>query len=389
MAIYLDYMATTPVDPRVIEKMLSYFSRDGAFANPASGHAMGAQAKEAVEVARHEVAALIGAAHPHEIIWTSGATEAINLALKGAAQFNQRKGRHIITCQTEHKAVLDTCHYLEQTGFRVTYLAPEPNGLLDLDRLEAAFCSDTLLVSIMHVNNEIGVIQDVAAIAALTRERGILFHVDAAQSAGKIPLKVQEWGIDLLSLSAHKVYAPKGMGALYIRSRPRVRLTPQTHGGGQEKGLRPGTLPVPSIVAMGEAFRLAHLEMAEEAQSLTRLRDYFWQGLCELPGVQLNGDPLARIPANLNICFEGVENEALMMAMPELMVSVGSACNSMIQESSHVLRALGLSDAQAYSSIRFSIGRFTTLQELDEALAMIKTQVTRLRSISPLWPSGN
>lgn len=387
LPIYLDYMATTPVDPRVLEKMLPYFTQEGLFANPASNHPLGWQAKAAVEAARADVAALIQC-EPHEIVWTSGATEAINLALKGAALFNQRKGNHIVTCQTEHKAGLDVCRYLEENGFKVTYLPPKTNGLVDLDQLKDALTSQTVLVSIMHVNNEIGVIQDIRTISELTAARGILFHVDAAQSAGKIPININAWPIDLLSLSGHKVYAPKGIGALYIRSRPRVRLTPQIHGGGQERGLRAGTLPLAQIVAMGEAFRLAKLEMDTEHARLTSLRDYFWQELAAIPGVQLNGDPRARVPANLNISIPGVESEALMMAIPEVMMSRGSACNAMIQEASYVLRAIGLSDAQAFSSLRISIGRFTTGEEIDFTLTALKTQVARLRAISPLWAGG-
>jgi cysteine desulfurase len=383
--IYLDYSATTPVDPRVAEVMMRYLTPDGEFGNPASrSHAYGWHADEAVEKAREYVADLIGA-NPKEIVWTSGATESDNLAIKGAAAFYQKKGKHIITSKTEHKAVLDTCRQLEREGFEVTYLDPEPNGLIDLKKLEAAIRPDTIIVSIMHVNNEIGVIQDVAAIGKMTRERGIIFHSDAAQSAGKVPIDVEAMNIDLLSLSAHKIYGPKGIGALYVRRKPRVRLEAQMHGGGHERGMRSGTLPTHQIVGMGEAFRIAKAEMAEETARVRHLRDRLWNGIKDMDEVYINGDMDHRIAGNLNVSFNFVEGESLIMALKDIAVSSGSACTSASLEPSYVLRALGRSDELAHSSIRFTIGRFTTEQDIDRTVALIRDKVAKLRELSPLW----
>ncbi len=383
--IYMDYSATTPVDPRVAEKMCGYLTLDGDFGNPASrSHPFGWRAEEAVEAARREVARLIGA-DPREVIWTSGATESDNLAIKGAAHFYKKKGRHIVTCKTEHKAVLDTCRQLEREGYEVTYLDPEPSGLVDLDKLAAALRDDTVLVSIMHVNNEIGVIQDIAAIGRLTRERGILFHSDAAQSAGKVPIDVNAMNVDLMSFSAHKVYGPKGIGALYVRRKPRVRLEAQMHGGGHERGLRSGTLATHQIVGMGEAFRIAREEMAAEGERIRRLRDRLYAGLKEIEEVYVNGDLERRIPGNLNISFNFVEGESLIMALKDIAVSSGSACTSASLEPSYVLRALGRNDELAHSSIRFTLGRFTTEEEVDYAVEVVREGIARLRELSPLW----
>ncbi len=383
--IYLDYSATTPVDPRVAEVMCSYLTPDGNFGNPASrSHSFGWQAEEAVDEARKNVAALVNA-DPKEIIWTSGATESDNLAIKGAAHFYQKKGKHIITCKTEHKAVLDTCRQLEREGFEVTYLDPEPNGLIDLNKLEAAIRDDTILVSIMHVNNEIGVIQDIKAIGELTREHGVLFHVDAAQSAGKVPIDLQNMKVDLMSFSAHKIYGPKGIGALYVRRKPRVRLEAQMHGGGHERGMRSGTLATHQIVGMGEAFKLAKQEMAADNERIRMLRDRLLQGMEDIEEVYINGDMEQRVPHNLNISFNFVEGESLMMALKDLAVSSGSACTSASLEPSYVLRALGRNDELAHSSIRFSIGRFTTEEEIDFAVGQIKKNIGKLRELSPLW----
>ena len=383
--IYFDYSATTPVDPRVAKKMMEYLTPDTEFGNPASrSHEYGWHAEEAIEVARKQVADLIGA-NPKEIVWTSGATESDNLAIKGVAQFYKKKGNHIITCKTEHKAVLDTCRHLEREGFEVTYLDPEPNGLIDLAKLEAAIRPETILVSIMHVNNEIGVIQDVAAIGKLARSKGVLFHTDAAQSAGKVPIDVNEMNIDLLSLSAHKIYGPKGIGALYVRRKPRVRLEAQMHGGGHERGMRSGTLPTHQIVGMGEAFRIAKEEMASENERIRALRDRLYNGLKDMEEVYVNGDMDHRIAGNLNISFNYVEGESLIMALKEIAVSSGSACTSASLEPSYVLRALGRSDELAHSSIRFTIGRFTTEQEVDRAIALVRDKVEKLRELSPLW----
>ena len=383
--IYFDYSATTPVDPRVAKKLCDHLTMEGNFGNPASrSHAFGWQAEKAVEEARQHVADLINA-DAKEIIWTSGATESDNLAIKGAAHFYQKKGKHIITCKTEHKAVLDTCRQLEREGFEVTYLEPETNGLIDIEKLKAAMRDDTVVVSIMHVNNEIGVIQDIKAIGELTRERKIIFHVDAAQSAGKVPIDMQELKVDLMSFSAHKVYGPKGMGALYVRRKPRVRLEAQMHGGGHERGMRSGTLATHQIVGMGEAFRLAKEEMAADNERARMLRDRLLDGLNDIEEVYINGDLEQRVPHNLNISFNFVEGESLIMALKDLAVSSGSACTSASLEPSYVLRALGRSDELAHSSLRFSIGRFTTEEEIDFAVKQIHENIGKLRELSPLW----
>ncbi len=383
--VYLDYSATTPVDERVAKAMHDCLTLQGNFGNPASrSHVFGWKAEDAVETARKNVATLIGA-DPREIVWTSGATESDNLAIKGAAQFNQRKGKHIITVKTEHKAVLDTCRQLEREGFEVTYMDPEPNGLLDLAKLEAEMRDDTTLVSVMHVNNEIGVIQDIAAIGALTRSRKILLHVDAAQSPGKVAIDVDAMNIDLLSLCAHKVYGPKGIGALYVRRKPRVRIEAQIHGGGHERGMRSGTLATHQIVGMGEAFRIAHEEMEVENKKIEALRDRLWNGLNDMEEVYLNGDLEQRIPGNLNISFNFVEGESLMMSLKDIAVSSGSACTSASLEPSYVLRALGRNDELAHSSLRFTLGRFSTEEEVDFTIAEVRKAVEKLRDLSPLW----
>lgn len=383
--IYLDYSATTPVDPRVAQRMCAFLTPDGDFGNPASrSHVFGWKAEEAVEQARKDVADLIGA-DAKEIIWTSGATESDNLAIKGAAHFYKTKGRHIVTVKTEHKAVLDTCRQLEREGFEVTYLDPEANGLVDLAKFEAALRPDTILVSIMHVNNEIGVIQDIAAIGRITRARGIILHSDAAQSAGKIPIDVNAMNVDLLALSAHKVYGPKGIGALYVRRKPRVRIEAQMHGGGHERGLRSGTLPTHQIVGMGEAFRLARLEMGAEAERIRGLRDRLLNGLRDIEEVYVNGDLAHRVAHNLNISFNFVEGESLIMALKELAVSSGSACTSSSLEPSYVLRALGRNDELAHSSIRFTLGRFTTEDDVDYTVRLLHEKIGKLRELSPLW----
>lgn len=385
LPIYMDYSATTPVDPRVAEKMCQYLTPDGMFGNPASrSHKFGWDADDAVEQARSDVAALLNA-NPKEIVWTSGATESDNLAIKGAAHFYQKQGKHIITSKTEHKAVLDTCRQLEREGFEVTYLDPEPDGLIDLGKLKAAMRDDTILVSIMHVNNEIGVIQDIEAIGELTRARKILFHVDAAQSAGKVPLDMERMKVDLLSLSAHKIYGPKGIGALYVRRKPRVRLEAQMHGGGHERGMRSGTLATHQIVGMGEAFRIAKAEMAQDNEYIMQLRDRLWNGMKDMDEIYLNGDLERRVAGNLNISFAYVEGESLIMALKDFAVSSGSACTSASLEPSYVLRAIGRQDELAHSSIRFTIGRFTTEEEVDHVIELISQQVNRLRELSPLW----
>lgn len=385
LPIYLDYAATTPVDPRVAQKMMACLTLEGNFGNPASrSHSFGWNAEAAIEEARAHVAALVNA-DPKEIVWTSGATESNNLAIKGAAHFYQKKGRHIVTCKTEHKAVLDTCRALEREGFEVTYLDPEPNGLLDLNKLVGALRDDTVLVSIMHVNNEIGVIQDIAAIGELTRERGILFHVDAAQSAGKVPIDLETTKVDLMSFSAHKIYGPKGVGALYVRRKPRVRLDAQMHGGGHERGMRSGTLATHQLVGMGEAFRIAKEEMAAESARIKALRDRLWNGLKDMDEVYVNGDLEHRVPGNLNVSFNFVEGESLIMALKDIAVSSGSACTSASLEPSYVLRAIGRSDELAHSSIRFSIGRFTTEEDIDYAVNLVRQKVAKLRDLSPLW----
>jgi cysteine desulfurase len=385
LPIYMDYSATTPVDPRVAEKMCACLTPDGIFGNPASrSHAFGWAAEEAVETARRQIAALVNA-DPKEIAFTSGATESDNLAIKGAAQFYQKRGRHIVTCKTEHKAVLDTCRQLEREGFEVTYLDPEPNGLIDLRKLDAAIRDDTVLVSIMHVNNEIGVIQDIAAIGELTRERKTLLHVDAAQSTGKVHIDLERMPVDLMSFSAHKTYGPKGIGALYVRRKPRVRLEAQMHGGGHERGLRSGTLPVHQIVGMGEAFRIAGEEMDADNQRVLVLRQRLWDGIRGIDQVFLNGDEEHRVAGNLNVSFAYVEGESLIMALKDLAVSSGSACTSASLEPSYVLRAIGREDELAHSSIRFTLGRFSTAEEVDYAVGKIREQVGRLRELSPLW----
>lgn len=382
-SIYLDYAATTPVDSRVAEKMVPYLT--GKFGNPASrSHSFGWEAEKAVDKAREQVAALLNC-NPTEIIWTSGATESDNLAIKGAANFYFSKGRHLVTLKTEHKAVLDTMRQLERQGFEVTYLDPEPDGLLDLERFIAALRPDTILASIMLVNNEIGVIQDVAALGAACRERGIIFHVDAAQAPGKVDIDLAKLPIDLMSLCAHKTYGPKGIGALYVRKKPRVRVEAQIHGGGHERGMRSGTLPTHQIVGMGEAYELAGAEMAQENRRIRALRDRLLAGLSSLSEVYVNGDLERRVPHNLNMSFGFIEGESLMMGIKEIAVSSGSACTSASLEPSYILKALGRSDELAHSSIRFSIGRFTTEAEIDYAIDLISRTVPRLREMSPLW----
>lgn len=383
LPIYLDYAATTPVDERVLEKMLPYLGE--RYGNAASrSHAYGWEAEAAVEAAREEVAALVRA-DAREIIWTSGATESNNLALKGAAHFHRGRGRHLVTLKTEHKAVLDTCRELERQGFEVSYLDVRENGLIDLDRFRDALRPDTILASVMAVNNEIGVIQPIPQIGALCRERGVLLHVDAAQATGKIDIDLGLWPVDLMSFSAHKTYGPKGIGALYVRRKPRVRIEAQMHGGGHERGLRSGTLPTHQIVGMGEAFRLARLEMAEELPRISALRDRLLAGLADMEAVYVNGDLGARVPHNLNLSFAYVEGESLVMAIKDVAVSSGSACTSASLEPSYVLRALGRDDELAHSSIRFSIGRPTTEAEIDFTIELVRNKVAKLRELSPLW----
>ncbi|MAG75468.1 MAG: IscS subfamily cysteine desulfurase, partial [Colwelliaceae bacterium] len=385
LPIYFDYSATTPVDKRVAEKMMEYMTNEGHFGNPASrSHKFGWQAEEAVDIARNQIADLINA-DSREIVITSGATESNNLAIKGAAHFYSKKGKHIITCKTEHKAVLDTCRELERQGFEVTYLDPEPNGLIDLKKLEAAMRDDTVVVSVMHINNEIGVIQDIAEIGEMCRARKIAFHVDAAQSAGKLPIDMQNLKVDLMSFSAHKIYGPKGIGALYVRRKPRMRLEAQMHGGGHERGMRSGTLATHQIVGMGEAFRIAKEEMAQDLEHVTKMRDRLWAGIKDMEQVFVNGDFDKRYPGNLNVSFNFVEGESLIMALKDLAVSSGSACTSASLEPSYVLRALGLNDELAHSSIRFSFGRFTTEEEIDYAIELIQKAIGHLREMSPLW----
>ncbi len=383
MPIYLDYSATTPVDPRVADKMIPYLVE--RFGNPASrSHAYGWESEEAVEQAREHVAALVGA-DAKEIIWTSGATESNNLALKGAAQFYKGKGKHIVTVKTEHKAVLDTVRELERQGFEATYLDPLPNGLLDIEKFKAALRPDTILVSVMYVNNEIGVIQDIAALGEICRERGIVFHVDAAQATGKVAIDLSRLKVDLMSFSAHKTYGPKGIGALYVRRKPRVRLEAQMHGGGHERGLRSGTLATHQIVGMGEAFRLAKLEMGAENERVRRLRDRLLDGFKDMEEIYVNGDLEHRVPHNLNVSFNFVEGESLIMAIKEVAVSSGSACTSASLEPSYVLRALGRNDELAHSSIRFTLGRFTTEADIDFTVALLQRKIAKLRELSPLW----
>jgi cysteine desulfurase len=381
--IYLDYSATTPVDPRVVAEMIPYLTE--LFGNSASrSHSFGWTADDAVEKARAEVADLLHA-DTKEIVWTSGATESNNLAIKGAANFNKGKGKHLITVKTEHKAVLDACRELERQGFEVTYLDVLDTGLLDLEVFKAAIRPDTILASVMYVNNEIGVIQAIPELGEICREKGIIFHVDATQAPGKIELDVTKIKVDLMSLSAHKVYGPKGIGALYVRRKPRVRLEAQMHGGGHERGFRSGTLPVHQIVGMGAAFRLAKAEMASETARIRELRDRLWDGLKTMEEVHINGDITQRIPHNLNVSFNFVEGESLIMAIKDLAVSSGSACTSASLEPSYVLRALGRSDELAHSSIRFSLGRFTTEAEIDYTIALLKSKIGKLRELSPLW----
>ncbi len=383
MPIYMDYSATTPTDPRVAQKMIPYITEH--FGNPASrSHPYGWEAEEAVEEARAQVAALVNA-DPREIVFTSGATESNNLALKGIAEFYQDRGKHIITVKTEHKAILDTARELERKGFEVTYLDVLENGLIDLDVLKAAIRPDTILVSVMMVNNEIGVIQDVEAIGELCRDKGVFFHVDAAQATGKVAIDLQKLKVDLMSFSAHKTYGPKGVGALYVRRKPRVRLEAQMHGGGHERGMRSGTLATHQIVGMGEAFRIAKEEMDEESARIKALRDRLWAGLSTMEEVHINGDMTQRVPHNLNVSFNFVEGESLMMAIKDVAVSSGSACTSASLEPSYVLRALGRSDELAHSSIRFTVGRFTTETEIDAVVKLLQEKIGKLRELSPLW----
>ena len=385
LPIYLDYSATTPVDPRVAAKMVECLTIDGNFGNPASrSHAFGWRAEEAVENARRQVAELVNA-DPREIVWTSGATESDNLAIKGVAHFYASKGKHIVTTKIEHKAVLDTTRQLEREGFEVTYIEPGEDGIITPAMVEAALRDDTVLVSVMHVNNEIGTINDITAIGELTRSRGILFHVDAAQSTGKVEIDLEKMKVDLMSFSAHKTYGPKGVGALYVRRKPRVRLEAQMHGGGHERGMRSGTLATHQLVGMGEAFRIAKEEMAQENERLRGLRDRFLRKVEALEELYINGSMTARVPHNLNLSFNYVEGESLIMALKDLAVSSGSACTSASLEPSYVLRALGRNDELAHSSIRFSFGRFTTEEEIDYAASKVCEAVNKLRELSPLW----
>ncbi len=383
--IYFDYSATTPVDPRVMDAMVKCLTLEGNFGNPASrSHVFGWKAEEAIEEARQHVADLLHC-DPREVVWTSGATESDNLALKGVAHFYQSKGKHIITSKIEHKAVLDSCRQLEREGFEVTYLEPDKKGLIQPEDVSKAIREDTILVSLMHVNNEIGVINDIAAIGEITREKKVLFHVDAAQSVGKIEIDLEDMKVDLMSLTAHKVYGPKGVGALYVRRKPRVRLEAQMHGGGHERGMRSGTLPTHQIVGMGEAYRIAKLEMQADTEKSLMLRQRFLKGLEGMEEVYINGDIEQRVPSNLNVSFNFVEGESLIMALKDLAVSSGSACTSASLEPSYVLRAIGLNDELAHSSLRFSIGRFTTEEDVDFAVEKVKEAVTKLRELSPLW----
>jgi cysteine desulfurase len=381
----MDYSSTTPVDARVAKKMAKYLTMEGDFGNPASrSHHYGWQAEKAVDNARNQVAELISA-DPREIVWTSGATESNNLALKGIANFYHKRGKHIITLKTEHKAILDTCRQLEREGFEVTYLDPLPNGLLDIDLFKSVIREDTILASFMHVNNEIGVIQDLQAIGDICRENKVFFHVDAAQSVGKIEIDLSSLPVDLMSFSAHKIYGPKGMGALYVSRKPRVRLEAQMHGGGHERGMRSGTLATHQIVGMGEAFAIAQAEMKDEGVRTKKLRDRLYAGFSDMEEVVVNGDLDQRIGSNLNISFNYVEGESLMMAISGVAVSSGSACTSASLEPSYVLRALGLSDELAHSSIRFSVGRYTTEKDVDDAITLVREKVEKLRDLSPLW----
>ena len=383
--IYLDYLSTTPVDPRVVEAMTQCLSMDGVFGNPASrSHQYGWKAEEAIENARCQVAELINA-DPREIVWTSGATESDNLAIKGAAHFYERKGKHIITSKIEHKAVLDTCRQLEREGFEVTYLEPNTDGLTTPEMIADAIREDTSVVSVMHANNEIGVVNDIAGIGEVCRERGVIYHVDAAQSTGKLPLDMETLKVDLLSISAHKMYGPKGIGALYVRRKPRVRIEAQMHGGGHERGMRSGTLATHQIVGLGEAARIANEEMQAEGERLRALRQRFWDAINDIPEVHINGSRDHRLPGALNVSFAFVEGESLLMSLKDLAISSGSACTSASLEPSYVLRALGLNDELAHSSLRFSFGRFTTEENVDRAATSVRYAVDKLRELSPLW----
>ena len=383
LPIYMDYSATTPVDPRVVDKMIPYLRE--SFGNPASrSHPFGWEAEKAVETAREQVAALVNA-DPREIVWTSGATESDNLAIKGAANFYSSKGKHIITVKTEHKAVLDTTRELERQGFEVTYLDVKDNGLIDIEVFKQAIRPDTILASVMMVNNEIGVIQDIEQLGEICREKGVIFHVDAAQATGKVEIDLQKLKVDLMSFSAHKTYGPKGIGALYVRRKPRIRIEAQMHGGGHERGMRSGTLATHQIVGMGEAFRIAKEEMATENERIRMLRDRLYRGLNTMEEVYVNGDMEARVPHNLNISFNFVEGESLIMAIKDVAVSSGSACTSASLEPSYVLRALGRNDELAHSSIRFTVGRFTTEEEVDYVVELLKNKIGKLRDLSPLW----
>ena len=385
LPIYLDYASTTPVDPRVVAKMQECLSLEGNYGNPASrSHEFGWKAEESVEEARANVASLVNCDH-REIVWTSGATESDNLAIKGAARFYRKKGNHIITSKLEHKAVLDSCRQLEREGFEVTYLDPDAKGIIKPEELVKNIKDETILVSLMHVNNEIGVINDIAALGEITRENGIVFHVDAAQSTGKVPIDLTNLKVDLMSFSAHKTYGPKGVGALFVRRKPRVRLEAMIHGGGHERGMRSGTLPTHQIVGMGEAFRLAEEEMSADNARISALREKFWQGLKDIEEVHLNGHEEKRVAGFLNVSFNFIEGESLIMALKDIAVSSGSACTSASLEPSYVLRALGLKDELAHSSIRFALGRFTTEQEVDYTINLVKDSVTKLRELSPLW----
>ncbi|WP_373088836.1 IscS subfamily cysteine desulfurase [Zhongshania sp.] len=385
LPIYLDYSATTPVDPRVAEQMMACLTTTGTFGNPASrSHMFGWKAEEAVENARRQVADLLNA-DPREIVWTSGATESNNLAIKGVAHFYSKKGKHIITSKIEHKAVLDTCRQLEREGFEVTYLDPTDKGLITAEAISAALRDDTVLVSVMHANNEIGTINDVAAIGEVCRANGVVFHVDAAQTAGKVVIDMATMKIDLLSMSAHKMYGPKGIGALYVSRKPRIRLEAQMHGGGHERGMRSGTLPTHQIVGMGAACELGRLEMAQDTEHALALRNQFWDGLKDMEQVFVNGDFEQRLPGNLNVSLAFVEGESLIMSLKDLAVSSGSACTSASLEPSYVLRALGLNDELAHSSLRFSFGRFTTAEEVNYAIKQVRAAVEKLRELSPLW----
>lgn len=385
LPIYLDYAATTPVDPRVAQKMSECLLAEGKFGNAASrSHQYGWEAEEAVEVARRQVADLVNC-DPREIVWTSGATEADNLAIKGVTEFYRNRGRHIVTSKLEHKAVIDTCRYLERQGWEVTWLDPDADGLIQPESVEAAIRDDTVIASIMHVNNEIGVINDIAAIGKVCRAHKVLFHVDAAQSAGKIPIDLQALEVDLMSFSAHKVYGPKGCGALFVRRQPRVRLEAQIHGGGHERGMRSGTLATHQVVGMGEAFRIAREEIGEEAARITALRQRLLDGIADIDQIRVNGTLDHHVPGIVNISFGFVDGESLIMSLTDLAVSTGSACTSASIEPSYVLRALGLDDDLAHSSIRFSLGRFTTEEDIDHAIAQIHLAVERLRELSPAW----